>query len=1238
MEEFAVTLYRQRREERLAARGIKIRKKQYRKSKDLRRIDTPAVVPSYHNDAPDGEEEQQNNRRGRSSGGHGNTKLPFGLCKKYGIEIGEDWTPKDAWDALAGKGITPGEIYKKLKAGEELGPDELPEPPKKDPVKTIEGHDGRYYYTGIKARRGWASRGASPWVLEGTPEWKEEIPESERHGYRSSWLGRFATLTDMYLYLKKHGVEEFEDPETGEVVNPAEMELPKVVYTDGERGYSSITIGMKKDRYAIVGTDFEGKKKTIEDFPTLDRAYKWMEARGVSADDAKLSPALKKREAERLSWLTSDKREYVEIDGVRYGDLRLRRDYYGRLILSGESESGEMIEKVFKSRTDAIAFAKNQGVEKLRDEDKTVINPTEEEIPEAIAEVEGQSYQKLWLQMTSSGSLALYGMDLDGRVKSIGYMSSYETVEGFKERLKSEYSVSEDLYEIQDTAKEYIAARAEEDAIRDRRRKEFPEKAIPVYGGRYMDVRLVKSGGYELKGYDEYGRERRIAYNSDLSMMISAFMDRYHLNPDDVIQDKELRAEYDRIQEFKKDFEQKAVAIGHYKYVGVEVVKEGSEFCLTGYDSDGKRHRITYSGDLYDVAESATSKGVVDIEQYIKDDEVKKDWAEHKKRIAEFESKAKTMTDGSKYADIVLSGTEGDFSVKGYDAKGKLRSITGYGKTMYRVMEEAEKLGIKPDDFKFEDDTVKKAYSDYKKVKEKFDAESKPYSGGRYMDLELTYEDGWYRVKGTDRYGRRKTLDESKSATAIAASIDSDSSKAYSFDTFEKSDSMKDRMTVIQRVKDAVATGEYYDMGVDGEAFKSIHADKIGGKWSIKGVGIDGTEKQIVETADWDETVEMLERFQVKDYKLLTRDRTYDRPKDGMHHVTLMRTTDGMFKVYADSESKGKHAEMHSSTSEEEARNWLRDSNVDTSGLKTRGMNPNDDQPRTHTERSLASFDTYRMKRLDGNFVDDLTEDEKNLAAEMLTTIFSQGAYRVARSTSSFGGIIENGYKSQVETGKGGYGAAHDKDLRKSASKIFYGHSGLEDSEYEKCGYIGFMDEAEDWNDSDHPGYGGSSPLTYTLRKENVQDRTTYTYGDSLNTRRHMTSAGYAGPHPTIEGLSSLYGKDDVQRALRAYQEYKDGSIDYATMFERIRRSANNNYIELQFHGPITIKDIERVSFNKTADLDKAFSKMSDTRKKKVVKLLRENNVDIVYRENRYSKFQNAWEYIRQHWPEAFED
>ena len=1241
MEEFAVTLFRKRREERLAARGIRIRKKQYRKNKDLRKLDKQAPIPAFRNDAPD-DEEQQNNQRRPSGGGHGNTKLPFGLCQKYGIEIGVDWTPKDAWDALAGKGVTPEEIYRKLRTGEEIGPDIKTEPPKKDPVKTVEGSGGKYYLTDLKARQTWGYRGERPWALEGTPEWHDEVPEGERHGYRSSWLGRFATLTDMYHFLKRKGVEEFMDPETGEIVNPAEMELPTMLYSDGERGYSALTIGMKKDRYAITGTDFAGKKRSVEDFYSLDAAKQWLEHHGISEDDVKLSPALKKRETDRLSWLTSDQKEYMEVDGTRYGDLRMQKERYGGWYeLFGEDEEGHQKKLTFSSKTELLKYLKDQGVVKVRDQDKSIVNPTELDIPDALTKIDNTSYQSFEYKLRG-GDLILYGTDLDGETHSIDYMRSYETFEAFRERMAEKGVESDDWISESDEVKEHIKRVKKEMEEQERRRKEFPSKAVPVLGRMYMEPRLTWSGpgtSLELRGYDQYGRDYRIATQSSMSDMID-LMEKNGLNPDDLIKDKELRAEYDRIDKIRKDFDAEAEEFGGYRYADMSVAEDGSgEYRLVGYERSGKLRRLTYGGDMYSLIEQMERGGITDIGRYIKDDKIRKEFDAYKKRIAEFEQKAIDL-DGYRLSDveIVAADDPGKFKVIGYDKKGSRKTMS-MSTDMYSTVSYAETRGLKPEDY-IKSAEVRKAFDEYKEIQKKFDSEAVAFGTDKWMNLQMEYDsDGWYRLKGTDIRGRRRTVVESKSAYTMEERLKSDGMKDdYTIESFPMAESMKERMKILAKAKDAVATGEYYDMGIDGQAFKSIHADKLGDRWSIKGIDIDGTEKQIMETTDWDETVDTLEKFKVSDYKLLTRDGTFGRPTDGMRHVTLMRATDGSYRIYADSDSKGTHAEMYSTTTEESAKQWLRDNNVDTGSIKTRGMNPNDDVPRAHTQPSLSRFDVYRMERIGKSFIDNMSADEKNEMAEMLTTVFQQGAYRVARSTSSFGAIILNGYKSQPEIGKGGYGAAHDPDLRRSASKIFFGHEGLDDADYEKCGYIGFADESEDWNDYSHPGYGGHSSLTYTLKKDHMKDRTTYTYGDSLNTRRHLASAGYAGDKPTIEGMSALDSDYYVKNALNAYRRYKNGEIDYNEMFQDIRSGANNGYIELQFHGPVTVEDIEKVSFNKKKDLESAFGKMSDSRRKKVISLLRQHGIQMVYRENRYAEFQDAWEWIKTQYPGDFSD
>lgn len=60
--------------------------------------------------------DEDENGNSSSRGGHGNTKIPFGLCQREGIKVDPNWTPKDAWNALEGKGYSASETYKSLKA------------------------------------------------------------------------------------------------------------------------------------------------------------------------------------------------------------------------------------------------------------------------------------------------------------------------------------------------------------------------------------------------------------------------------------------------------------------------------------------------------------------------------------------------------------------------------------------------------------------------------------------------------------------------------------------------------------------------------------------------------------------------------------------------------------------------------------------------------------------------------------------------------------------------------------------------------------------------------------------------------------------------------------------------------------------------------------------------------------------------------------------------------------------
>lgn len=62
----------------------------------------------------------ENDSEDKKGEGPGNTGLPFGLCKKYGIALPPKATPRDAWNALKHKtGLTPEQVYRDLKKKED---------------------------------------------------------------------------------------------------------------------------------------------------------------------------------------------------------------------------------------------------------------------------------------------------------------------------------------------------------------------------------------------------------------------------------------------------------------------------------------------------------------------------------------------------------------------------------------------------------------------------------------------------------------------------------------------------------------------------------------------------------------------------------------------------------------------------------------------------------------------------------------------------------------------------------------------------------------------------------------------------------------------------------------------------------------------------------------------------------------------------------------------------------------
>lgn len=1293
--------YQKRRDKRLKDRGLVLYKNKF---------------DFFRSDADD-DDNKNNNGNSEKSGGHGNTKLPFGLCMRYGIEVGADWTPRDAWDALKGKGITPDSAFEHLGKGEDPGEPDIDkllssEPTGEDVEKAFEEEavkevsaeiekpkmkrvkEGDFEYEVEKAVSGKEEGlGEKTWALSGTmlgveggggdlikrfpskdemyrylkeagieefpdPEtgeivnptemelppkktwvgegyraaeygelrgeksrygkdpwdlYSKKIPGTEmRIGHISTWPSfSFKTKEDMLYWLKDKGVEEFPDPETGEIVNPKEMELPERDLVLGDIGYRNLAIGLRDGRYTITGEQLDGKKKKIQEFLSLKDAQDFLDGFGVNKDKVKLSPALKKREAERVSWLTSDKTEYVTSDdGIRYGDL-IGEQTGSRWELSGEDENGFKKSWSFRTKAEMMKFMKEQGCEKVRiGKDKE--NPMEYEIPPSVAKVKGQEFQEIGLKYDWDEPY-LYGIDLDGREKPLLNPGYRWTVQKFLEFLRNEHGIGEESLTMTDEVREKLEEQKKKDEEKEKRRQEFEAKAVEIRGRRVTDPYVVKDedGDLRLVGYDEDGDPRPLTSWSKSWRGMDRSMSKAGLDLGSIVPE-ELRGEYDEYVKRRDRFERDAIDVAGYRVVDPYIFLDSDgTWAVRGYDEDDDIRTMSGWGGLADTIDWAERYGLKDIDSLMKGDAERAAYEKYKKAAEKFDAEAVQIGDRKYLEPYIFRDSDGTYQLRGTTRAGETKSISPWC-DLYDLEEYANKRNIKLEDY-INDDKTREDFQKYKKARESFDKEAVEFGDGKYVDLTVMYNPSYkeYEVTGRDAKGRFKTITKTSDWQGMASEMER---YGVGEDKISLTDEAKEQRERALKAKELIDSGGWYSFGSRDEPYKDIevtYRPEVG-SWLVEGTDMDEKRRAIgkKEYKTWDDAISAVEQNGVGDYKVKDGDKEIGKPKWGMHKVMLMRKPEGGYIVFADSKKFGDHAVMFEDPKEENARAWLEKNGVPLSAVKTRGMNPNDDKPRTHTAKSLEGFDKHRADKIESfPMIQDMTDAEKKEAAEMLTDMFRQGAYRMRRK-GHFEDIFDGRFKSLLETGTSG-GSTMKSGRRETGVESFGHDYDIKPKDGEKYGYLGVEDDAEAV-DSDIASWYGST--IYKFKKDRVGDRVTYSFGDTLDAGRPLV--GYAGDYPTIEGLTGLdmwgSGKDKLDGIMRAYRDYKSGKLSYSQLLHGICAECRDGYIETHYHGDLTLKDVDSITFPRRG-IEETFRRMTPEKRKKVVDFLRENNIKLQY-------------------------
>lgn len=202
--------------------------------------------------------------------------------------------------------------------------------------------------------------------------------------------------------------------------------------------------------------------------------------------------------------------------------------------------------------------------------------------------------------------------------------------------------------------------------------------------------------------------------------------------------------------------------------------------------------------------------------------------------------------------------------------------------------------------------------------------------------------------------------------------------------------------------------------------------------------------------------------------------------------------------------------------------------------------------------------------------------DAEKFVKKYLTDLIQENQYSFRCSSTVFGLFSDDKMKNQLETGTSG--GADNAGLRQDITSTFFAmESGeLSSSEHENYGYLSSkkLDYANNTNT------GGYGQIQVNLRKDAMQGRVTCTYGDSMNHMANCTSSSAEDPDFASVGYQS---KAAVLIAAINYQ-FSSTSMEITSALRSSEQSQFGSgykkaeYLELQYHGDVTIADVESVT------------------------------------------------------------
>lgn len=225
-------------------------------------------------------------------------------------------------------------------------------------------------------------------------------------------------------------------------------------------------------------------------------------------------------------------------------------------------------------------------------------------------------------------------------------------------------------------------------------------------------------------------------------------------------------------------------------------------------------------------------------------------------------------------------------------------------------------------------------------------------------------------------------------------------------------------------------------------------------------------------------------------------------------------------------------------------------------------------------EQQMKTVMKQVNKRLHKDDSDDkiLEQTEaETLVKDYLKELLNHNDYRFRCGVDVLGFILDDKVKSQMETGTSG-GITHAPLRMEFTQKSFGNEIGsLDATEYENYGYLA-SSKHEFVNRSKTSGYG---QIAVKLSKERMKNRVTCTLGDSLGHMLTCTPALADDPDLACVGFDAKVAV--IMNAYKRNKQKQAAPEDVEDMIEQLKND-EIRYFELQYHGDVTVRDMEEIT------------------------------------------------------------